>query len=1351
MDKMSAFLPDTETLQHQFEALREQATKDALSGLLNRVTAEQYIRKRLREMGPEDSCALFIVDMDEFKAVNDTLGHQAGDQAIRQSARVLSGLFRANDIVGRLGGDEFLIFLSGPLITEKLARKKGTAICEELQLSLGSGPVVSLTASVGIYVGAGAGQKFEDLYSGADAALYKAKKSGKHSFCIKNGGQMEISEEFRRVSTIPINGLLEYMDSGVALLEMGESMRLIYVSASFCRLIGADPLSFRLPKPLDEVIHPDDLVGLEAAFREGLEENQVVDHTHRVSPNASSWAWWHIRAVRIAYDNPYPVMLVTTTDVSRFKENERRLEEINERLQTAFDQTQQQLWEVDVQAGTYRRFSQDADGAVYAVRFPDELVTEGRIHPNSVPRFREFAEELLSGRTQGYGNFVVQYHDTGCYGWVAMSYRMLFDEVGRATKAVGILESLPQGFSGQEAKPVLKRSLPEAMAGDLIAGIRANLSQNVVRDVWQEGRDLSGRWQEATCEELLGQEAGRVFGREDGRPFTRQWLLEQFSAGVRWMSRVYRRVDGGGSIHWVRQTSNLVEDPLSHEVYLFLYMSRQNLLRQWEQALGGNVAREPDTGLYTQETVGLLAEAYLTRQTAGSCAAAVVLLGGLSRLLSEQAGARERLRHDMATALSLALGSSCAAGAWGADRIVVFFPEVSSQLELRRRLEGAFTFVRSALEGETSLAALRFVAGVSWSQAAGARYEAMVTQAARVCDLWRNAAEDVVAFSSEEDDWAWPESQAGGDDHITIHVAEMERPLSPEEKDVAFHCVSAMLSADSLEASIQSVLSYIGTYYHADRVYVLMLSENRRVVTMPYEWTDPRKHSIQQAVSGMAVERVPLLQRCMEEMAPVFLTRAHPLARQPQSENVPWYFTVFPLITREYLKGFLCIENSREHPADAALFSTLIPYILRERERFRSRQLRAEGDTPLTSMQNLRSYMGAVGDLTSERYSSMGAICVDIPGLPAINSSLGFQYGSKLLWYVSKALADIFGPTLLFRTWEAEFVALCPNTTRQMFQGRCARFRAITQRRYPKEVRVGYAWAEGAFSGKELVGEARTLMRCEQPDVTTALRYQGDYHSIGEAARAGRFVVFFQPKIDMYTGALYGAEALVRGVDEEGRIIAPSQFIENLERSGAIRDLDLFVLERTLSLVDRWREEGRGLLRVSVNLSRMTLFNSAALASILAIQSRYPQVPADALELEITESVGGVDAGRLGEAVEQFRQLGIRVSLDDFGSRYANLSLFTNVRFDTVKLDRSLIAELVSNPINRMLVQDLVQICQTCGMACIAEGVETAAQIAALKEVGCRYGQGYYYDRPLPVEQFETKYLRSAAVKPARL
>lgn len=172
--------------QDSFQELQERATKDALSGLLNRITVEQYVQKRLAALGDGEMCALLIVDLDDFKRVNDTLGHLAGDHAVRQTAQMLSGLFRAKDVLGRLGGDEFIAFLSGD-VTEASVQMKGQEICQALQLTLGNAPGITLTASVGICIASGRNLNFDHLIQAADLALYKAKKNGKHGFYIQYG------------------------------------------------------------------------------------------------------------------------------------------------------------------------------------------------------------------------------------------------------------------------------------------------------------------------------------------------------------------------------------------------------------------------------------------------------------------------------------------------------------------------------------------------------------------------------------------------------------------------------------------------------------------------------------------------------------------------------------------------------------------------------------------------------------------------------------------------------------------------------------------------------------------------------------------------------------------------------------------------------------------------------------------------------------------------------------------------------------------------------------------------------------------------------------------------------------
>lgn len=1340
-----------QNLKHRIRELQKRASKDELSGLLNRATAEEYINERLRAMTEEDVCALFIVDIDNFKSVNDTLGHMAGDQAIRRFAQILSGIFRAKDIVARLGGDEFIAFMSGP-VTEREIREKGSAICSGMQMILGDNPSVSLTASVGIYMATGNSHHFDDLYRSADMALYRAKKNGKNSYRVKRGHDpLPLDEDVQPVNSIPFSMLLEYMDSGVGLLEMGDPIKIIYVSPGLCRILGKTPEEFVVPCNLGDFVHPDDMLEFEELLRKGVRDEKTVEFTHRVSADGKEWRWWNVRASRISYNNPYPVMLATTTDISDFKINERRLEEINLRLKLALKQTTERVWEVDIAERKFYMYDRNGDRIPFwdeDNEFPRALIDTGLIHPDSVSRFREFARELINGKMQGFGNFVMRNVSTGCYGWVTLSYKTALDDMGRAVRAIGILESMPRNFNATGVASVLRRPLPEALRSALILGMRANLSRDTVLELWTEGRNRDESNGEASCSACLEDSLNYLFNEDDklkySSLFSTDELAEMFRSGERWVWVEYQRMTEGGDVQWVSHIANLVADPLTDEIYMFLYVFNIDRRHSREFEVKGAPVRDPVTRLYTKQAARDIMNAMLKNAGSEECTAAVIDIGGLANLCDEDDSSPDKIRFYLAAAFSVSLGADCVPARYSEDQLLILVPDSVPGYEIRSRLESVFSFVRLVLADTVDLEGVRFVAGVVTARAATANIIAMSSQALSLCSLWKNASSDTVAFPHEGDDWSWTNLHTDiGEDQVDVHHEEMDRPLSDSERDVAFNCMSAMLASDSLEASIQGVLSYLGDYYRADRVYILTLSAGGRIVTMPYEWTDGKKPGIQQTVSGSMITKFPLLERCMKERAPVFLTRENPISLQgePPVEGT-WHFTAFPLMEKDVITGFLCIENAGEHPADAALFSTLIPYILKEKDRYGSEHPGSVG--PETSgraldIPNLRFYMEAISKFNSDRFNSMGAVCLDIPDLSSINSSLGFEHGNRMLWYVSKSLTDIFGPGNVFHTWDAEFVAMCPNTTKQVFEGRCLRLRSLLKRRYPRELRMGFDWSDGKFKARDLVNEAKSRMLGEAKNGLWESG-AGSRHDPEDTPGAGIFKVYLQPKINMHTGKLYGAEALARCFNEDGTMILPGEFISQLEQNGGIRNLDLFVLDRTLARQESWIEQGFGTVPVSVNLSRETLLGPTALASVLAIQSRYPQVPAEALELEVTESVGS-ETGELQEAIDRFRHCGLRIGLDDFGSKYANLSIFANVRFDTVKLDRSLVTGLPGNPINRMLIKDIVSICETYGSDCIAEGVETKEQIKALTDIGCRYAQGFYYDRPMPEEQFEQKYL----------
>ena len=241
------------------------------------------------------------------------------------------------------------------------------------------------------------------------------------------------------------------------------------------------------------------------------------------------------------------------------------------------------------------------------------------------------------------------------------------------------------------------------------------------------------------------------------------------------------------------------------------------------------------------------------------------------------------------------------------------------------------------------------------------------------------------------------------------------------------------------------------------------------------------------------------------------------------------------------------------------------------------------------------------------------------------------------------------------------------------------------------------------------------------------------------------FKVFYQPKTQLNNYQLAGAEALCRWF-RNGKVISPGEFIPVLEGSKAICTLDFYMLDHVCRDIRRWLDEGREAVKVSVNLSRLHLGDEDLLESILRIIDKY-NVPHHFIEIELTETTTDVDYKELKKIVYGLREQDISTSVDDFGVGYSSLNLIREMPWNVLKIDKSFLPtqeEENNDPSKVKMLRHIITMSQDLGLECIVEGVETAEQVKLLKDCKCYLAQGFYFDRPLPVKEFEQK-LESAA------
>ncbi len=248
-----------------------------------------------------------------------------------------------------------------------------------------------------------------------------------------------------------------------------------------------------------------------------------------------------------------------------------------------------------------------------------------------------------------------------------------------------------------------------------------------------------------------------------------------------------------------------------------------------------------------------------------------------------------------------------------------------------------------------------------------------------------------------------------------------------------------------------------------------------------------------------------------------------------------------------------------------------------------------------------------------------------------------------------------------------------------------------------------------------------------------------------KAIRDEEFHVYYQPKTQLESNELAGAEALCRWY-RDGKIVPPGDFIPVLEGSKAICTLDFYMLDHVCSDIRRWLDEGRRVVKVSVNLSRLHLGDQDLLESILQTVDKH-NVPHEYIEIELTETTTDVDYVELKKIVNGLRDQGISTSVDDFGIGYSSLNLIREMPWNVLKIDKSFLPDMEEkqDPTKVKMLRHIITMSQDLGLECLVEGVETKAQVKLLLECKCYLAQGFYFDKPLPVSEFEKRldYLRA--------
>ena len=578
------------------------------------------------------------------------------------------------------------------------------------------------------------------------------------------------------------------------------------------------------------------------------------------------------------------------------------------------------------------------------------------------------------------------------------------------------------------------------------------------------------------------------------------------------------------------------------------------------------------------------------------------------------------------------------------------------------------------------------------------------------------------------------------------------------------NCVRMLYAVDNLDQTINAVLTQICEFLVSDRAYVFEIKDE--LMNNTHEWTapgiSPQLEKLQQLDLSLISDWLPFFEKndCIIIDDVEQLQKTNPAAYATLHAQEITSLIAAPIFLDNKLAGYIGIDNYDSEKIKNSSYlllsmSIFLSYAIRHRNHVDMLHRLSYHDL-LTNALNRNAFMDVLSQFRPGQYASAGIIYIDINGMKEINDFYGHHQGDKILITTVAKVFNLFKPDELFRIGGDEFVIITYDLTETDFYEKFNLLRNIFCKKtnLPFSIATGSCWVKSPSDLNSLLQQADSAMYTDKKkfyygkEKTSRYRHNLDdilnlanYSALQEALTAGQFCIYFQPKISLDTEEFIGSEALIRYINQAGEIIAPNNFIPILEEARLIKMLDLYVFEEVCKQINIWKERKLRVKPVSINLSRSTLSYHFLADQLLALITKH-NIDISLLELEVTETAEVDNQLVFSQALEKLKEYGFSISIDDFGIRNASLSLFTTINFDILKLDRSLVKTLAQNQKARILIRSLAVICSDLGIKLIAEGVETLEQLDILKELRCNEVQGYLFSKPLPLNDFENKYLQ---------
>ncbi|MGL5258587.1 MAG: EAL domain-containing protein [Lachnospiraceae bacterium] len=584
---------------------------------------------------------------------------------------------------------------------------------------------------------------------------------------------------------------------------------------------------------------------------------------------------------------------------------------------------------------------------------------------------------------------------------------------------------------------------------------------------------------------------------------------------------------------------------------------------------------------------------------------------------------------------------------------------------------------------------------------------------------------------------------------------ELKIQISKEQMLVK--CASTLCNEGDTNLAINEILDNIGKYYKANRAYLFEIDESEQYTNNTHEWC---AEGVEPQIDSLQKVPISIIADWMEKFVTIGAYSIDSLTNDLdvnssdykilEMQDIKSLLTV-PLINDERVVGFIGVDDPTINRDDLQILKTVAMFILNNLNKIEMTKKIGylQKRDKLTQVYNRNHYDATVVRLKEAQVETVGIVYLDINGLKAINTKYGHEMGDNYITNCVDLLKEYFVDNI-FRISGDEFIVFWENISFNDFDEKIKQLQKRLEKNNQVSIAMGTSWCDnlGELDKHMISSDAAMLKdkenyRRKRDEHIQFFQQSSEEILLNEIAN-NSFEIFLQPKVLLSNQKVVGAEALIRKKDEMGNCIAPYIFIPKYESQGNIFLIDLFVLRQACEfLATMMKNNYTQLPSISINYSRITILVTDIHIKSQEICKEYGVDPS-MITIEVTEDCGFVESAAIGRSIVKLKEIGFRISLDDFGCKYSNIEILSAVSFDEVKLDKSLLNDNNNNTSKQIILEHLIEMFQSFpDIALVMEGIENKEQLELLKHNKGLIGQGYLFSKPLPKEKFLEYYIEA--------